>query len=70
MMVRQAKKAAELLTVASRLRAFAHETRDHAYFDRFRRGAEDLEIEAVGYAVSDAIAAALRQERRVTRSIH
>jgi hypothetical protein len=70
MMVWQAKKAAELLAVATKLRVFAHETRDHAYFDKFRRGAEDLEIEAVGYAASDTIAAALRHERRVRRSIH
>jgi len=66
----KAKRAAVLLTVATRLRTFAHEARDCAYFDKFRRGAEDLEIEAVGYAASDAIAAALRKERRVTTGIH
>jgi len=56
--------------IASRLRMFARETRDRGYCDKFSRGAESLEIEAVGYAASGTIAAALREERRVIRNIH
>lgn len=69
-MMRQTKMATELLAVAAKFRMFACETRDRAYFDKFRRGAESLEIEAVGYAASSTIAAALREERRTMTRLH
>ncbi|HTT97066.1 MAG TPA: hypothetical protein VMF58_03385 [Rhizomicrobium sp.] len=62
-MSKRAKEAAELLAVAAKLRGFAHETADMRYRSRFRRGAEQLEIEAVGYAASDTVAHALRKAR-------
>ena len=70
MMVQRSTRAAQLLAVATRLRTFAHEARDRFYRDKFCRGAESLEFEAVGYAASATIAAALREERRIIRSIH
>jgi hypothetical protein len=69
-MERQTKTAVELLAIASRLWIFAREARDHFYSDKFCRGAESLEIEAVGYAASSTIAAALREERRMAKCVH
>ncbi len=62
-MSRDAKSADELLAIAEKLRRFAREADDIRYFDRFRRGAVDLELEAVGYAASPVVALALRNER-------
>jgi hypothetical protein len=55
---------AELLEIAEKLRAFARETGDRRYFDLFRRGAVQLEIEALGWAASSAVGAAIRESRR------
>jgi hypothetical protein len=57
------KEAGELLAVAAKLRGFARDTADVRYSVRFRRGAEQLEIEAVGCAASDTVANALREAR-------
>ena len=65
-MVRRHNNATELLEIAGRLRTFAREAGDRYYFDKFQRGAEDLEFEAVGYAASSTIAHALRRERRIS----
>jgi hypothetical protein len=62
-MLRRTKEAVALLAVAERLRLFALETADVRYSDRFRRGADQLEIEAVGCAASDCVAHALRAAR-------
>ena len=69
-MMRQSKSADDLLEIAGRLRMFALEAHDLCYLDKFRRGAENLEIEAVGYAISSAVAAALRRERWTKRNLH
>jgi len=58
---------AKLLEIAGRFRMFAREAEDRRYFDKFRRGAECLEIEAMGYAVSGAVAEAMRRERGAKR---
>jgi hypothetical protein len=57
------KDATALLAVAERLRSFALDTADVCYSDRFRRGADQLEIEAVGCAASNCVAHALRAAR-------
>jgi hypothetical protein len=62
-MSKRAREAMELLEVAAMLRGFARETADQRYRSRFRRGAEQLEIEAVGCAASDTVAHALRKAR-------
>jgi len=62
-MSKRKTEAAELLAVAARLRGFARQTEDLRYCMRFERGAEQLEIEAVGYAACDTVAHALRQAR-------
>jgi hypothetical protein len=62
-MSKRMKDAAELLAVAERLRIFALETADARYGDRFRRSADQLEIEAVGRAAADSVAHALREAR-------
>jgi hypothetical protein len=62
-MVRRSKEALELLAVAARLRDFAREATDDCYPARFRRGANQLELEAMGCASADAVAQALRAAR-------
>jgi hypothetical protein len=62
-MSKHRKEAKELLAVAARFRSFARETNDLCYRNRFRIGAAELEIEAVGCAASNAVAQALRKAR-------
>lgn len=52
-----------MLEAASRFRHFACETGIALYQDRFLRGARELELEAMGYAASGAVARALRELR-------
>ena len=52
-----------MLEAAARLRHFACQTGIAHYQDSFRRGARELEIEAVGCAASGAVARALRDVR-------
>jgi hypothetical protein len=54
----------DLLAIAERMRVFAREATGGRYGDRFRRGAADLELEAVGRAASPAVAGAIRAVRR------
>jgi hypothetical protein len=63
LMSKRAQKATELLAVAAKLRGFERDTADLRYSNRFRLGAEQLEIEAVGCAASDTVAHALRTAR-------
>jgi hypothetical protein len=56
-----------MLEAAARFRDFACETGIALYRDRFLRGARDLELEAVGYASSGAVARALRDMRAKRR---
>jgi hypothetical protein len=62
-MSKHRKEAKELLAVAARFRGFARETSDVCYRNLFRSGAAELEIEALGYAASNAVAQALRKAR-------
>jgi hypothetical protein len=62
-MPRQIVAPDKLLEVAEKLRTYARETTNPRYSERFRRGAIDLEIEAVGWAAASAVARALRQDR-------
>jgi hypothetical protein len=64
-MKRQARSAADLLEIAGTLRKFASEATDSRYRETFRRSAEYLEIEALGCAALNAVAAAWRGERRI-----
>jgi hypothetical protein len=64
-MKRQATSAAGLLAIAAMLRKFASEATDSRYRETFRRSAELLEIEALGCAALNAVAAAWREERRI-----
>jgi hypothetical protein len=52
-----------MLEAAARLRHFACQTGMAHYRDCFRRGARELELEAVGCAASGAVARALRDMR-------
>lgn len=58
------QEAAELLNVAQRLRNFARATEDARYHRRFRRGAQQLELEAIGCASIHAVAEELRSARK------
>ena len=63
-MLRRTQQAAELLSVAQRLRGFARATKDIRYHRRFQRGAEQLELEAIGCASIHAVAEQLRTFRK------
>jgi hypothetical protein len=60
----QSPTVQDLLAIAGRMRVFAREATSERYGDRFRRGATDLELEALGHAASHAVADAIRAVRR------
>jgi hypothetical protein len=51
------------MAIAGKLRAFADEASNRWYHEHFCRGAEQLELEAVGLVTSAAVISAIRAER-------